>query len=173
MQEAQNQWETYQENNEIEQIWYSSRRISDKMQVRDKQASWIYIEWNKGSRYWKNDDPHSVNVQMNTLTITQYWQTDYKEVNWDIRIPLWWWYLLSWEICWWVSSATMRMQVQVDWKVVYQFDWNTITEKTPVYQVLNLWKYDIMNFWVQTIDYSWSSNWITTTWYIELYLTKL
>lgn len=173
MQEVQNQWETYQENNDIEQIWYSSRKISDKMQVRDKQASGIYIEWSQSSRYWRNDDPHSVNTLIDTLTITQYGITDYKEINGEIRIPVWWGYLLSWNVYWWVSSATMRIQVQVNWKVVYQYEWNAQSPKTAVSQVINLWKYDIMTFWVQTISYSWSSSWITVTWYIELSLTKL
>lgn len=169
----QSQWNIYQENHEIEQIWYSSRKISDKMQVRDRQWSWIYVEWQWSSRYGKNDDPHSTPVQITTLTMDTYWITDYREYGWEIRIPFWWSYTISWVASWWVSSATNRVWIECNWKIIFQIDLSDNVNDVQVYEMVNLWKYDKLTFWTQTISYSWSSTWITTQWRFKLYITKL
>lgn len=169
----QSQWNIYQENHEIEQIWYSSRKISDKMQVRDKQGGGLHIVWQWNSRYGKNDDPHSVPAQITSLTIDTTWITEYREYNWDIRIPLAWAYLVTWYMRWWTSSATNTKRIAVNWKKMVSVDSMSPTDKVEVYQILNLWKYDIFTLWTQTTSYSWSGSWITTTWYFDIYLTKL
>ena len=166
----QSQWEVYQENNEIEQIWYSSRKISDKMQVRDKQWTWIHIEWEQTVRWaWWGSTPE----QFTTITMTTYGITDYKEYNWEIRIPFYWTYHLQWTMSWWISSTTNKIWIENNWKNIFELYVNDNVNDVTVDTLLNLWKYDRLKFRTVTTSYSWGSYWITTSSRFKLNLTKI
>lgn len=174
MQEVQSQWNTYQENHEIEQIWYSSRRISDKMQVRERGISWI--ETDDITTYVIRDDytdPNSEYV-LSTYTIAEtIWDTDYRITSEWIQMPFYWWYHITWYIVWWASIACMRLQIRVNGKAVAEYDNTSVYDKTLIDITLNLWKYDIISTYARVEYYTGSGTHIEWNLHSQLNITKI
>lgn len=171
MQEVQRQWNTYQENHEIEQIWYSSRKVSDKTQVRDKQTFWIsFSETN--TRVLFEDDHSDYNQMPFSWNISEdYWDTEFKITGWDIRMPLYWWYRLSWYMYWWSGNAYIWFDFRINGKSIKQFETKSVSVQVPFDFTINVWKYDILSVRVR-INYSGYST-ISWTAYMQLNITKL
>ena len=89
-QEVQTTLDYQTELNEIEWIWYSQRRISDKMQVRDKIVnSATFSSWGK-----QTIEGTDVYMGPRTLSSSVGWVT-YKTSGSDIYIPLAWAYMIE------------------------------------------------------------------------------
>lgn len=168
----QSQWDIYQEDHEIEQIWYSSRKISDNMQVRDKFGSWIDVSCTAYCHWDYRDDPPAENQQSTNVSVTTYWNYDYRETDTTIRIPVAWTYMITWYIYWWSSSWTMKSEIHSNGKVIFTVNTQSVVNKTEIYTIVKLWKYDLLTFWWEVINWP-SGSWYWWTSYFDLHIVKL
>ena len=112
-QEVQTTLDYRAELNEIQWIWYQQRRISDKMQVREKVTNRLSAKWGASIRaeYWE--------VFVSSWTSSTKWGVTYT-INWGtIRIPLWWAYMVYMTPDTSGSSYYYQMRVYVNWKETY------------------------------------------------------
>lgn len=171
--QTQEQWEVYQTNNEIEQIWYSSRKISDKMQVRDKVVSWIITNVAGAGVYYDNDNtPKSAYVLVWFSIDETFWNTDYELTSEGIRIPLCWWYHITWYAYWWNGWVKMKFQLRVNEKTIIEIITNSTTTTRPIDITLNLWKFDMLAMYVH-IENNGGISPLSWTAYAQLNITKI
>ena len=162
-QEVQTSLNYQAELNQTEWIWYQERRISDKMQVRDKVMN---------SRYGETDIAFSFDTLYYPSTrdnITTEGGVTYK-VSWgNIIIPLAWVYQIEVWPCTTGNpqpTAYYKYNVYVNGKAIlnYVFYTNETLSKSVI---LNLWKKDVVTIGV------WEGNVGTTGYDFKLKLTKL
>lgn len=161
-QEVQTTLDYRAELNEIEWIWYQQRRVSDKMQVRDKFSNWWFgntnsmFVWNT-----KRYTPTSWTVNSNEGNV------EYKINGGDIIIPLAWAYLA--EITPWqvgdTTSYYYTIQIWVNGESRFSMTINySYRNITPA--ILNLGKKDVVTLALK-------ANSVTTTDTFGLRLIKL
>ena len=162
-QEVQTSLNYQAELNQTEWIWYQERRISDKMQVRDK----VMNSW-----YGETD----INFSFDKLYYPTAWGdislqggVSYKVDGGNILIPLAWVYQV--EIWPWTTGNNQPTYyydyvVLVNWNAVFTHRFY-FTDTLPVSTILNLWKKDVV-----TIGIGEGNAW--AQWYnFELKITKL
>ena len=78
------------ELNQTEWIWYQERRISDKMQVRDKQTNW----W-MGTSNYRSFSADKI-YYITSWDSYESWGDVLYKVDWaDLILPYWWAYLVE------------------------------------------------------------------------------
>lgn len=137
-QEVQTTLDYRAELNEIEWIWYQQRKVSDKMQVRDKFSNWW--DGNTPDMYVWYDQRYKPTSW--TVNSTE-WGVTYK-VEWgDIIIPLAWAYLaeITPSLVGTTTSYYYTIQIRVNGKSKFSIRINYAYHSViPV--VLNLGKRD-------------------------------
>ena len=89
-QEVQTTLNYQAELNQTEWIWYQERKISDKMQVRDKTTSW----W-KGTSSWTWVIESGITKVTSWDSYESWGDVTYKVEWWDIILPFAWSYLVE------------------------------------------------------------------------------
>lgn len=135
-QEVQTTLDYRAELNEIEWIWYQQRKVSDKMQVRDKKSNWVEaLAANTSIKdvYWE--------VMVAGWTVTSNWGVVY-EAKWDtIYIPESWAYLFEYipATTYSQTSYYYTFRIKVDWKTLYS-DRLALWDHERRITSLNLWR---------------------------------
>lgn len=135
-QEVQTTLDYKAELNEVEWIWYQQRKISDKMQVRDKTSSQAVASWGTGSI-----SSSSWEVEVWSWTITSSWWVDYKSSWPAIIAPQAWGYMLQFIPTWTYSQTTYyyTVRIKVDDKTIYS-ERSTLSDHSIRTMTVNLGK---------------------------------
>lgn len=140
------QWElNYQrELDEIQWIWYSQRRISDKMQVRDKVSN----SWDGGAGITMAYQ--GVEAMPNSWnTVEQIGWVDYKLSWWKITIPLWWAYMIIYTPWRWYTQTNYYYNIRLYVNSVEVYNKRTsLWEWSPISTMLNLGRGDVLTIWL-------------------------
>ncbi len=158
MQETQEWIDLIMPWNDIENIWYTSRRINQKMQVRN-----VYLDSDKARSI--DDIPSTQLVELQPVqnfTHTILWNNDFWEAWEDwIYIPADWTYLIKYtlriagSISWWVTAVILRnasidnysesdIVIELDW----MWNWTIPTRFLMDTVCVDLSKWDMLNVWV-------------------------
>lgn len=143
-QEVQTTLNYQAELNEVEGIWYQQRRVSDKMQVRDKVTNSWYGETDIAFSFDKLYYPTSWD------NIVTQGGVSYKVDDWNILIPLAWVYQIEiWPCTTGNDQPTYNYyySVFVNWKSVLRKKF-AFTDRIPTSIILNLWRKDVITIGV-------------------------
>lgn len=160
MQEVQRTLDYKAELNLIEWVWHQENRVKEHTQV---EAAFGYECTATGSiTHHYEPNTQSPTVEW-TFTITDYrWETEFREKDNWIRIPLAWPYLVEISFRWWSSSNLVTSYLRAWERDVYQVDTSSPSTWVTKQIVLNLGRYDIVSIrW--TVYHSWSWSWSFTS----------
>lgn len=146
MQEVQKTLDYKAELNLIEWVWHQENRIKEHTQVEAAfsyscEASWSW------SYHTELPERQSTTNQSSVTITDAYGNTEYKEQDGWIRIPLAWPYLVEMSVKWWWSTVDITQYLRVWDNVVYQQTTNSSGTWVTNQFILNLWKYDIVSCW--------------------------
>lgn len=113
VQKVQSELTYIREIEEIQGVWYSQRKISDRTQVRDRRTTSVVAS--------TSIDTDSVwDFDATTWTLSSTWWIDYKSSEWTIYIPLGWIYQITFSPTWWYSQTWYyyTVNVSLNWDVV-------------------------------------------------------
>lgn len=139
-QEVQTTLDYRAELNEIEWIWYQQRKVSDKMQVRDKFSNWW--DGNTPNMYVWYDQRYKPTSW--TVNSTE-WGVTYKVKGGDIIVPLAWAYIAEitpWQT-WTTTTYYYTIQIWVNGKSRFSMRIN-YAYHSPTSTILNLGRGDVV-----------------------------
>ncbi len=142
-QEVQTTLDYKAELNEIEWIWYQQRRVSDKMQVRDKTSNQVTAladttsmatEWEEVITPW--------------WTLTSSWGIEYQSDWTSLIVPLAWAYMLQYIPFTWYPQTTYYYTIKVYVDGIEQYSERlALGDHETRSIVLNLGKKNKLTFW--------------------------
>lgn len=153
-QEVQTTLDYRAELNLIEWVWHQENKVREHTQV--EQA--FGYECDVSCSVWFNVYPWPWDSTLNKGVATlnsQSGGTEFVEKDGWIRIPLAWPYLATITTVWWSSSMTNTNYLKVSWQTVYQVTTTSPSNVISKEMVLNLGRYDTVEFRWQ-MHYSWS-----------------
>lgn len=104
------------------------------------------------------------------FTVTQTWNTEFKIVDGWLRIPVAWGYLADITIWGWTSNFTVTVSLKIWSKTLMTWTWNNGETKSQ--QILNFWKFDVIEFRASW-HYNGSASWASTNAYATIKLKKI
>ena len=145
VQEVQQQGNWYQTPNEIQWIWNVRRRVREHTQVTPEQIFYCSAYWTKSAH--TKADGSLWPLEKAVLSITSsYGTSEFKVIQWGIRIPQAWWYEIK--ITWrWGWYGTAYHYISTWFKDYLVMTTQDSSNYKTVYLTLNLWKYDMVSLW--------------------------
>ena len=154
------------ELNLIEWVWHQENKVREHTQVEQAFGYECYATGYIYLLVSGTTPPTKATITLNSME----GNTEFKIVDWWLRIPLSWAYLAHMEFSWGSSSVTVNHYIKIDWETIVQQNTNS-TWYTWIDKILNLWRYNVIEFraW-------WSyggSGWVWTAANFRLTLKKL
>lgn len=161
------------ELNLIEWVWHQEWKIREHTQVEPAygyQGQFVST-WDT---IYKPDVGTLSELTLRPFTIVnQLWGTEFRIVDWGLRIPLAGCYKATIKVWGGLSGqVTAYVYLKSDNKVLFSWSYQAAYESgaTTIETILNLWKFENLKVWVQC-EYLTSEN--RGNGYIRLYLQKL
>lgn len=132
------------ELNLIEWVWHQENKVREHTQVEQAFGYECQISWsiNIHATWWVQTPPEKVTLSIDNMS----GNTEFKIVDWWLRIPLSWAYLAHMEFRWGSTNFIFTHMIQVDGETLAQTTTNS-TWHSVVEKVLNLWRYNVVQLW--------------------------
>lgn len=142
-QEVQTTLDYKAELNLIEWVWHQENKVKEHTQV--EQAFGYECTASSGVALPVSQYERQSETLQGTLSIgSSSGITEFKIVNWVLRVPLAWPYLAHIAIRGGSSSLTVTTYIKVDWVTVYQLVTNNNNNRVETDIVLNLGRYNMV-----------------------------
>ena len=169
-QEVQTTLNYQAELNLIEWVWHQENKVKEHTQVEQAFGYECEASSSKNisaSEYDRNPPPAEWSFTINSMS----WWTEFKVVNWRLRVPLAWAYLATIKYRGGSTSNEITNYIKIDGETIFQKMTQDNNNDTTLEMVLNLGRYNMIEHWVS--EYYKSSWYGGATGYLTLKLKKL